>query len=72
MIIRKMNKDNTNLKDKNVYFLRMNLSAEQKQAIIDYGEAKWALGYKEGYISGIISGVLLGTIAYLTFSIIRK
>jgi hypothetical protein len=50
----------------------MGLSADQKQAILEYGEAKWAQGYKDGYISGLICGVLLGTITYLTVYIVRK
>lgn len=71
MIIRKMNKNNTNLKDKDIYFLRMNFSDAQKQAIVEYGEAKYHLGYKEGYISGMICGILLGSITLMVVKIVK-
>lgn len=49
----------------------MSYSEEQRQAILEFAESKYALGYKEGYISGLICGVLLGTISLLSFKLVR-
>ena len=48
------------------------ISKNQKQAILEYGEAKYITGYKDGYTSGIISGVLLTTIAILVYNISKN
>ena len=49
----------------------MSYSEEQSQAILEFAESEYALGYKEGYISGLICGVLLGTISFVTFKLVR-
>ena len=50
----------------------MTFNDNQKQAIIEYGEAKYAQGCKDGFISGILSGSLLTMIVFLTATIIKE
>jgi hypothetical protein len=50
----------------------MSFNLEQKQAILEYGEAKYAMGYKDGYISGILSGGLLSIIGFLAINLCIK
>jgi hypothetical protein len=46
--------------------------SDQRQAIIEYGEGKYAMGYKDGYVSGIISGILMSTMCLMLFTLIKK
>ena len=46
----------------------MGITEEQRQAIIEYGEGRYQMGYKDGYVSGIICGILLSGITFLIFS----
>ena len=48
------------------------ISEDQKQAILNYGEAKYSLGYRDGYVSGIITGVLLSSICLVMSELVKK
>lgn len=48
------------------------ITDEQRHAILEFGEAKYSIGYKDGYVSGIISGVLLATITFTIFTITKR
>ena len=48
------------------------MTDEQRQAIIDYGEGRYNIGYKNGMINGIITGVLLSSVIMLVAAIIKK
>jgi hypothetical protein len=50
----------------------MSFNIEQKQAILEYGEAKYTMGYKDGYINGILSGGLLSIIGILAITLCTK
>jgi hypothetical protein len=50
----------------------MGITEEQRQAIIEYGEGRYQMGYKDGYVSGIICGILLSGITFLIFSTTKK
>lgn len=50
----------------------MSITKEQREAILEFGETKYSMGYKDGYISGIISGVLLATITFTIFTMTKK
>ena len=45
---------------------------DQRQAITEYGEAKYAIGYKDGYMAGIVSGILVATCTMIIISITKK
>ena len=45
---------------------------EQKQAILEYGEAKYTMGYKDGYISGVLSGGLLSIIGFIVVKLLNN
>ena len=40
-----------------------------KEAIIEYGEAKYAIGYKDGYVAGVVTGILC-SVCIMTISLI--
>ena len=43
----------------------MSLSKEEYAEILDFGEAKYTMGYKDGYVSGLVTGALLASIVFL-------
>ena len=49
----------------------MSLSKEEYAEMLDFGEVKYAMGYKDGYVSGIVTGALLASIAFLISNISR-
>jgi hypothetical protein len=48
----------------------MTMNDNERQAVLEYGEGKYDMGYKDGYISGIVCGALLSTIAILAYRIV--
>ncbi len=50
----------------------MGLTDEQRQAIVDYGEGRYQMGYKDGCVSGIICGILLSGITFMMFTATKK
>ena len=50
----------------------MSITDEQSLAIIEYGEGKYRMGYKDGCVSGIICGILLSGITFLICSATKK
>ncbi len=48
------------------------ISEGQKQAILNYGEAKYSIGYRDGYMTGIVTGVLLSSICLVMSALVKK
>ena len=46
--------------------------SSERESIIEYGDIKYYLGYKDGYAAGIISGVLLASICIVATAFVRR